>query len=91
MNHTMGDTAEHGFGHAASSATAEDDQIGLGGFGCFKDDVREVAAGYECGLSLEGFQDVKQGDVIEAFERVPVVRRISAPASGREAPRVSGV
>jgi translation initiation factor IF-2 len=51
----------------------------------FKDDVREVSAGYECGLALEGFQDIKQGDVIEAFERVPVVRRMTPPAVGREA------
>ncbi len=51
----------------------------------FKDDVREVAAGYECGLSLEGFQDIKQGDTIEAFERIPVVRRISPAPTGREA------
>jgi translation initiation factor IF-2 len=57
----------------------------------FKDDVREVAAGYECGLSLEGFQDIKQGDVIEAFERIAVVRRMAPPASGREAQRLSGV
>jgi translation initiation factor IF-2 len=57
----------------------------------FKDDVREVAAGYECGLSLEGFQDLKQGDVVEAFERIPVIRRISPVPAGREAPRVSGV
>ncbi len=34
----------------------------------FKDDVREVEAGLECGVVLEGFQDVKVGDVIEAFE-----------------------
>ncbi|MBI4729946.1 MAG: translation initiation factor IF-2 [Acidobacteria bacterium] len=34
----------------------------------FKDDVREVAAGYECGIGLEGFQDVKVGDVLEAYE-----------------------
>jgi translation initiation factor IF-2 len=51
----------------------------------FKDDVREVGAGYECGLSLEGYQDIKQGDVIEAYERVPVVRRISPTPAGREA------
>src|SRR5438128_3839273 len=42
----------------------------------FKDDVREVTAGYECGLAIEGFQDVKQGDVVEAYERTPVIRRI---------------
>jgi translation initiation factor IF-2 len=33
----------------------------------FKDDVKEVAAGYDCGLSIEKFQDVKQGDVVEPF------------------------
>ncbi|MBQ7660660.1 MAG: translation initiation factor IF-2 [Clostridia bacterium] len=34
----------------------------------FKDDVREVAAGYECGVGLERFNDIKEGDVLEAFE-----------------------
>lgn len=34
----------------------------------FKDDAKEVAQGFECGLSVEGYQDVKKGDVIEAFE-----------------------
>jgi len=40
----------------------------------FKDDVREVAAGYECGLSLEGFNDIKEKDIVECFdtEEVPV-------------------
>ena len=33
----------------------------------FKDDVKEVASGYECGLSLEKYQDVKQGDIVEPF------------------------
>ncbi len=33
----------------------------------FKDDVREVAAGYECGIGLERFRDVKEGDVIETY------------------------
>lgn len=39
----------------------------------FKDDAREVATGYECGIGLEGFNDIKEGDVIEAFamEEVP--------------------
>ena len=40
----------------------------------FKDDVREVAQGYECGIGLERFQDVKVGDVIEAFEIIEVAR-----------------
>ena len=34
----------------------------------FKDDVKEVASGYECGISLENYNDIKVGDVIEAFE-----------------------
>ena len=34
----------------------------------FKDDVREVQSGYECGIGLENFNDVKIGDVIEAYE-----------------------
>jgi translation initiation factor IF-2 len=55
----------------------------------FKDDVREVSAGYECGLALEGFQNMKKGDVIEGFERVPVIRRITPPPGGREASRAS--
>jgi translation initiation factor IF-2 len=33
----------------------------------FKDDVKEVAAGYECGLSIEKFNDIREGDIIEAF------------------------
>jgi translation initiation factor IF-2 len=34
----------------------------------FKDDVREVQAGFECGIGLENFNDVKIGDVIEVYE-----------------------
>lgn len=33
----------------------------------FKEDVKEVAAGYECGISIDKFQDIKQGDIIEPF------------------------
>jgi translation initiation factor IF-2 len=57
----------------------------------FKDDVREVTSGYECGLSIEGFQDVKQGDVIEAYERIAVVRRITPTPAGRESARATAV
>ncbi|MBI5559742.1 MAG: translation initiation factor IF-2 [Deltaproteobacteria bacterium] len=34
----------------------------------FKEDTREVAAGYECGISIEGYNDIKKGDIIEAYE-----------------------
>jgi translation initiation factor IF-2 len=46
-------------------------QIWEGGFASlkrFKDDVREVQAGFECGLGLEGYNDIKVGDVIEPYE-----------------------
>ncbi|MDD6799627.1 MAG: translation initiation factor IF-2, partial [Firmicutes bacterium] len=36
----------------------------------FKDDVREVSAGYECGIGLESFNDIKENDILEAFEMV---------------------
>src|SRR5437764_555651 len=50
----------------------------------FKEDAREVAGGYECGMSLEGYQDVKAGDVIEAYEVEQVARRL-APAAAKGA------
>ncbi len=40
----------------------------------FKDDVREVAAGYECGIGLSDFQDLKAGDVIETYEEREIPR-----------------
>ena len=43
----------------------------------FKDDVKEVKAGFECGLSLKGFDDVKVGDQVEAFETVEVARSLA--------------
>ena len=33
----------------------------------FKDDVKEVAQGYECGIGLDKFSDIKEGDIFEAF------------------------
>ncbi|MCS7163193.1 MAG: translation initiation factor IF-2 [Bacteroidia bacterium] len=41
-----------------------------------KDDVKEVAEGLECGLSIEGFQDIKVGDIIECFTEVQVKRTL---------------
>jgi translation initiation factor IF-2 len=42
----------------------------------FKDDVREVAEGFECGVGLENFQDVKEGDVLESYEIREVARSL---------------
>jgi translation initiation factor IF-2 len=42
----------------------------------FKDDAREVKAGFECGLSLKNFDDIKVGDQVEAYEVVEVARTL---------------
>jgi translation initiation factor IF-2 len=42
----------------------------------FKDDVREVGEGFECGIGLEGYQDIHEGDVIEAYEVREVARTL---------------
>ena len=48
----------------------------LGSLKRFKDDVKEVATGYDCGLSIAGYNDLKVGDLIEAFEEVEVNRTL---------------
>ncbi|HTN46801.1 MAG TPA: translation initiation factor IF-2 [Flavipsychrobacter sp.] len=42
----------------------------------FKDDMKEVAAGYECGMSVKNYNDVREGDIIEAYEEVAVKRTL---------------
>jgi len=42
----------------------------------FKDDAREVASGFECGIGLENYNDIKVGDVIEAYIKEEIVRNI---------------
>lgn len=44
----------------------------LGSLKRFKDDVKEVAAGYECGLNIENYNDIKVGDIVEAYEQVEI-------------------
>lgn len=43
----------------------------------FKDDVREVMSGYECGLSIKNYNDIKVGDVIEGYEVVETKRKLA--------------
>jgi translation initiation factor IF-2 len=45
----------------------------------FKDDVREVTVGYECGIGLEGFDDIQKGDQLEVIEIIEVARKLSSP------------
>ena len=49
----------------------------------FKDDAREVSEGFECGILLDGFNDVKEGDILEAYETREVERTDLATTTGR--------
>ncbi len=48
----------------------------------FKDDVREVEAGFECGIGVESFNDLKEGDVIESFEVKEIAKKLSETSKG---------
>jgi translation initiation factor IF-2 len=48
----------------------------LGSLKRFKDDVKEVATGYECGLDIAGFNDIKEGDTIEGYEMVEIKKKL---------------
>ncbi len=48
----------------------------LGSLKRFKDDVKEVLSGYDCGLSIAGYNDIREGDIIEAFEEVEVKKTL---------------
>jgi translation initiation factor IF-2 len=48
----------------------------LGSLKRFKDDVKEVKNNYECGLNVEKYNDIKEGDIIEAFEEVEIARKL---------------
>ena len=52
----------------------------------FKDDAREVTEGFECGILLEGYNDLKEGDILEAYEtkqveRTDLAETVRAPAA----------
>ena len=49
----------------------------IGSLRRFKDDVREVTQGMECGIVLENFADVKEGDVLEVYETQQVERTLA--------------
>ena len=48
----------------------------LGSLKRFKDDVKEVVSGYDCGLNINGYNDVREGDIIECFEEVEVKKSL---------------
>ena len=48
----------------------------LGSLKRFKDDVKEVVSGYDCGLSVQGYNDIREGDLIEGYEEVEVKKSL---------------
>ena len=50
----------------------------------FKDDVKEVASGFECGMGLENWQDIQVGDQFEIIEMVKVARKLNDSAPKTE-------
>jgi translation initiation factor IF-2 len=48
----------------------------LGSLKRFKDDVKDVSSGYDCGLNIANYNDVKEGDMIEAYEEVEVSKTL---------------
>ena len=48
----------------------------LGSLKRFKDDVKEVVSGYDCGLNISGYNDIKEGDIIECYEEVEVKKTL---------------
>ena len=49
---------------------------GLGSLKRFKDDVKEVTANYECGLNIDGFNDIKVDDIIEGYDLVEIKAKL---------------
>jgi translation initiation factor IF-2 len=42
----------------------------------FKDDVKEVAKGYDCGIQIKDYNDLKEGDIIEGFQQVEIKKKL---------------
>jgi translation initiation factor IF-2 len=53
----------------------------IGSLRRFKDDVREVREGFECGIGIENFNDIKIGDVIECYRKEQVARTLTSTAT----------
>ncbi len=50
----------------------------------FKDDVKEVKAGFECGIGIENFNDIKDKDILEAYE-IQEIKQVYEPEQERRA------
>ena len=54
----------------------------IGSLRRFKDDVKEVKDGFECGIGVENFNDIKVGDLLECYRKETVARTLVASAAG---------
>jgi translation initiation factor IF-2 len=52
----------------------------IGSLRRFKDDVKEVREGFECGIGVENFNDIKVGDVLECYRKEQVARTLASAA-----------
>jgi translation initiation factor IF-2 len=50
----------------------------------FKDDAKEVLAGFECGVGIEDFEDLKTGDILEVYETIEIARTLSSPTKAAQ-------
>ena len=42
----------------------------------FKDDVKEVAKGYDCGLQINNYNDINEGDIVESFQEIAIKKKL---------------
>jgi len=56
----------------------------IGSLRRFKEDVGEVEKGYECGITIDGYQDIREKDVIEAFEIEQIAATLDAPSASKK-------
>jgi len=61
--------------------------VKMGSLRRLKDDASEVAAGYECGITIENYNDVREGDIIEVFEVESIAPTLDIPGGGGAAAR----
>jgi translation initiation factor IF-2 len=57
---------------------ATSDKVKIGGLKREKEDVREVREGFECGITLDGFDQIKEGDILEAYDIKEIKRKLSS-------------
>ena len=73
---TEGRAVRNAFVRIVRDSVILEDERTLESLKRFKDDAREVRAGMECGLKIAGYDDIKEGDELEFYERIEVERKL---------------